>query len=261
MNKHRLYVDEVGNSDLRSADNPNHRFLSLTGVIFELEYVANILFPEIESLKQRYFGSHPDNPIIFHRKKLVNKKYPFHALRDPNTEQSFNAELLSLLNTLQYTVITVVIDKKEHRDIYTTWQYDPYHYCLAVLLERFIFFLETHNILGDVMAESRGGAEDRRLKKSYKFLYEHGTEYVDSTRFQHALTSCELKVKPKLNNISGLQIADLIAHPSRRAILRSKGKIINERSIFGDKIEAILQRKYYKSYTGKVWGYGKKLLP
>jgi hypothetical protein len=42
----RLYVDEVGNSDLESSDNPNHRFLSLTGVILELPYVAQVLHPK-----------------------------------------------------------------------------------------------------------------------------------------------------------------------------------------------------------------------
>gem|GEM_PF-2254388 len=39
MMKYRIYIDEVGNSDLGSSDNPNHRFLSLTGIIFELEYI------------------------------------------------------------------------------------------------------------------------------------------------------------------------------------------------------------------------------
>ena len=35
MQKYRMYVDEVGNSDLGSSDNPNHRFISLTGVVWE----------------------------------------------------------------------------------------------------------------------------------------------------------------------------------------------------------------------------------
>ncbi len=32
----RMYVDEVGNTDLNSSHDPNHQYLSLTGVIFEL---------------------------------------------------------------------------------------------------------------------------------------------------------------------------------------------------------------------------------
>jgi hypothetical protein len=38
--KYRMYVDEVGNPDLGSSGNPNHRYLSLTGVMIDLEYVS-----------------------------------------------------------------------------------------------------------------------------------------------------------------------------------------------------------------------------
>ena len=97
--KYRLYIDEVGNSGLESSRDPNNRYLSLTGVIVELEYVAKTLHPDMESLKARYFGSHPDEPIIFHRKELVNKRYPFLALRDPTTSAKFDNELLSFLSS------------------------------------------------------------------------------------------------------------------------------------------------------------------
>ena len=70
MTKFRIYIDEVGNPDLKSSDLFENRFLSLTGVIFDLEYVNKVLHPQIEELKVRYFDSHPDDPIIFHRKEL-----------------------------------------------------------------------------------------------------------------------------------------------------------------------------------------------
>ncbi|MFQ3630877.1 hypothetical protein [Roseiflexus sp.] len=66
-------------------------------------------------MKRRYFGSHPDDPVIFHRKELVNRKLPFAALADPTIEQSFNQELLGLLENLEYMAITAVIDKLEHQ--------------------------------------------------------------------------------------------------------------------------------------------------
>lgn len=92
MNKYRVYIDEVGNNDLKSSENPNHRYLSLTGLIFELNYVKEVVTPSLEKLKQKYFPYHPDEPIILHRKELVNKKYPFNALKNPEIEEQFNSD-------------------------------------------------------------------------------------------------------------------------------------------------------------------------
>jgi hypothetical protein len=155
--KYRMYIDEVGNSDLKSSENPLHRFLSLTGVIIELGYISEVLFPDIENLKVKYFKSHPDDPIILHRKELVNAKYPFKVLKDEKLKRQFDKELLELLTKWEYSVATVCLDKKAHKDTYTVWRYDPYHYCLALLLERYTFFLEQKQMQGDVMAESRKG--------------------------------------------------------------------------------------------------------
>ena len=49
----------------------------------------------------------------------------------------------------------------------------------------------------DVMAESRGGKEDMRLKGSFRRLWEKGTDYVAPEQFEEVLTSRELKVRPK----------------------------------------------------------------
>lgn len=142
MAKYRIYIDEVGINDLKSSDNPNHRYLSLTGLIFELEYVKSVVSPSLEKLKQKYFTSHPDEPIILHRKELVNKKYPFHSLKNKEVEANFNKDFLNLINELDYVVVSVLIDKKEHNMRYHTWKYDPYHYCMEIILERFFFFLK-----------------------------------------------------------------------------------------------------------------------
>ena len=116
--KYRMYVDEVGNPDLASSENPLHRFLSLTGVIVDLNYVSRILHPQIEQLKSDYFDSHPDDPVIFHRKELLNAKRPFKVLRDSETRSRFDTDLLRVLNSWEYTVISVCLDKKSHKDTY-----------------------------------------------------------------------------------------------------------------------------------------------
>ena len=261
MSKYRLYVDEVGNSDLGSSNNENHRFLSLTGVAINLEYVMNTIYPELESLKTKFFNSHPDEPIILHRKELVRKKPPFSSLQIPEIENEFNSDLLSLLNKWTFTIFTVIIDKKEHNVNYNnTWKYDPYHYCQEVLVERFKLFLSINEAKGDIMFESRGGKEDMRLKKSFSTLITNGTHFITPNELCMVLTSKQLKIKPKRANIAGLQIADLIAHPLRRWCFKNFFDNHEKHSTFGDKIIEISEPKIFK-YNGRIKGYGMKKLP
>ena len=251
--KYRIYIDEVGNADMGSSANENHRFLSLTGIIVDLDHVATRIHPEMEALKQRHFGSHPDEPMIFHRAEMVNAKHPFERLKDTTVKEAFDDELLALLDRWDYRVVTVCIDKKKHHETYKVWRFDPYHYCLAVLIERFVFFLDQIEAKGDAMAESRGGNEDRRLKDSFEKLVAGGSEYLTGDRFMARLTSKQLKVKSKQNNVPGLQLADLIAHPSRNEILDAQQLLGRPLAPFATKVIAILQNKYYRQGT-RVFG-------
>jgi hypothetical protein len=88
-------------------------------------------------------------------------------------------------------------------------------------------------------------------------LWTEGTEYISSERFHSVLTSKQLKVKTKTNNVAGLQLADLLAHPSRNEMLHEKGFLEDGLRPFGEKIVGILQKKYYRR-GNRV--YGKKFL-
>jgi len=260
---YRIYIDEVGNHDLTHADDPNQRYLSLTGIILESEYALHVLQPEMDEIKRMFFQQDPDVPVIFHRKEMVNKRPPFQSLLNLSIEEKFNIAILTALARWEYRVISIVIDKKAHRDQYQIWHYHPYHYCLSVLLERFLLFLHYNNHRGDVMVEKRGGKEDDKLQASYTRLYEQGTDHIPAERWQERLTSKEIKFRLKSANVTGLQLSDLIAHPSRREILIEQGLVSDDRDTFGDQICAILrQSKYYRNRkTGQIEGYGKKLLP
>jgi len=255
--KYRIYIDEVGNSDLGSSDNPNHRFLSLTGIVLALDHAKSVVHPRMELLKAKYFDYHPDEPTVFHRKEIVNARSPFASLRDRNVRAEFDRELLALLTSWQYIVISVCLDKKKHRETYTRWCFDPYHYCLAILLERYALFLDRKDAHGDAMAESRGGREDKRLKDSFHRLWERGTDFVEATIFQRRLSSRQLKVKSKANNIAGLQLADLIAHPSRNEILHEHSLLERPLAPFATSVIQILQTKYDQQH-GRI--YGKKFI-
>ncbi len=258
--KYRIYIDEVGNNDLGNSGNDNHRYLCLTGVVFNLDYVKTTLTPDIEALKSKYFDSHPDEPVILHRKEMINKKHPFKILAHPKVEEKFNEEFLALLDKWEFKTITVLIDKLEHQKKYSTWRYDPYHYCMAIIFERFHLRLIEANITGDMMFESRGGKEDMRLKESYSKIFSRGTEWIDPKSIEKTITSKELKIKPKSANISGLQVADLLAYPLYRYALKVFDKKDDGRITFNERILEVIKPKIYKNGNTRI-GYGLKLLP
>ena len=111
------------------------------------------------------------------------------------------------------------------------------------------------------MAESRGKRADGQLKESFRRVYQRGTVYVRREEFAASLSSGELKVKPKKDNIAGLQIADLLANPSFKFVhARRHGR--EPPDDFGGKIARILEvSKYRRSPTGKLEGFGWKWLP
>lgn len=258
---YRMYIDEVGNHDLKPAyRHANDQYLSLTGLIMSLDDARDVLAPRLDDLKRRYFDSHPDNPVILHRREIVRRSPPFHALKDDVTRQAFGQELLRLVEDLPFSVVTVVIDKAAHLARYRAWSDHPYHYCLENLLERYCHELRTRRLHGDVMAESRGGREDRALKTSYRAHHERGTSHVSKAALAAHITSQEIKLQKKSDNVPGLQLADLLAYPSWKATrARRDGTLLDG---FTAEIADVLERsKYRRGPGGRVDGYGRKWLP
>ena len=137
----------------------------------------------------------------------------------------------------------------------------PYHYCLIAMLERYCDFLRLHNAKGDVLAESRGGNEDNMLKKEYKNIYDMGTMFRKPIFFSSVLSTHEIKLKSKTNNIAGLQIADLLAYPSKIDILFENKILENNTGNFGKSICKCISMKYYRHFCHKsINGYGKIFL-
>jgi hypothetical protein len=253
-----MFVDEVGNSDLESSSDPNHQFLSLTGIIVDLESYPTELEESFRALKIKHFGT---DSIVFHRREMISAKAPFESLKRPFAKADFDRDLLRIMERLKYTVLTVVIDKKAHKELYTRWSFHPYHYCMTCLLERYVKWLVRHRFRGDVMAESRNRKDDEKLKNSYRNFYLRGSRFLKERRMLESLTTNELKLRKKDANINGLQMADLIAHPSFRHMLCEK-MAQPMTAKFGIQIVDILNNgKYDDANTGQHWGHGKKWLP
>lgn len=259
--RYRLYLDESGDHVFREVDNPHHRFLCLLGCWFRNpEYLR--FHAVLESLKTRHLPHHPDDPVILHREDMINARKAFKNLQDEVKRGQFDVELLQVIREGSFRVVAVVIDKLALRQTYGDAAAHPYHLGLGFLLQRFAGYLNHINRLGDVMAESRGGTEDRLLKESYVRVYERGVWMTRAHVFQSALSSRELKLKPKIANIAGLQLADLLGHPVKQWILRQHGLLDEELSPFARRLMEIVEGKFNRHlYDGRIEGYGTILFP
>jgi hypothetical protein len=258
--RYRLYIDESGDHTNNLLDDPSHRYLALLGVWFRQadDYVA--FADELENFKRQIFGPRPDKPVILHRSDIVNRKGPFGQLKNPDIQEQFNAGLLDVIARAAFRIVCVVIDKKTHSERHAS-PFHPYHYCLAAMLDRYTSWLNYKSAVGDVMAESRGGQEDRQLKQAYRRVYESGTLTVGYQQHQRALTSKDIKIQAKRVNIAGLQLADVLAHPIKQSCLLEKGLIADPGNVFGKRVVLGCEQKLncHESH-GQVWEYGKVIL-
>jgi hypothetical protein len=258
----RLYMDESGDHVFRETTLISHRFLCLLGCWFRNpDYLR--FHASLEELKTHYLPHHPDDPVILHRDDMINARKAFKALRVPDKRAAFDQDLLEVIQSADFKVMAVVIDKALMREKYREAAGHPYHIGLGFLLQRYAGYLNHINRVGDVLAEARGGEEDLLLKESYSRVYDRGIwDITSANTFQSALTSRELKLKSKPANIAGLQLADLLGHPTKMWVLKEYGLYTEPLAPFCEKIMPIVETKFNRQlYQDIVEGYGYLLYP
>jgi hypothetical protein len=258
----RLYIDESGDHVYQETSEIAHRFLCLLGCWFRNpDYVE--FHRSFENLKTKHFHHHPDDPVVLHREDIINKRRVFKVLQDEVKRAAFDKDLLDIIEEANFCVVAVVIDKMTMRSAFGEVAAHPYHVGLGFLLQRFAGYLNHINRIGDVMAEARGGKEDLLLQESYTRVYTHGIWGVTSgAYFQSALSSRQLKLRGKKTNISGLQLADLIGHPTKMWVLRYYGIVQDEPAPFAGRLMNLVERKFNRQlYKNRMEGYGFVLYP
>jgi hypothetical protein len=258
---YRLYLDEVGHDDLAHVHDEGYRYLSLSGVIMDQDYVRDVATPAMNAFKSEVFQHDPEEIIILHRKDIMQKKGPFGILRDPIKLAYFDEKLLGYLTNTQYSVITVMIDKQEMMKQYHWMKKHPYHYLMEILVEKYTRWLIRHDSVGDIMPEERKGQKDKDLQREYTTVRIMGTSYVLPSLIKERIPANKLKFRNKQHNVTGLQICDLVAYPSHAHIRQREGHTIVT-GPFSEKVIPILRNsKYDRSANGYIPGYGIKYLP
>ncbi len=257
----RLYVDESGDHVFNKLEHASHRYLCLLGCWFKNPDYEDC-HADLESFKRDFFRTHPDDPVILHREDILNRRSHFGVLREADRAREFDDRLVAIIQKAHFRIVAVVIDKKALLEKYDDSASHPYHLAIGFLLQRYCGYLNHINRCGDVMSESRGSKEDRLLKESYARVHSQGVWMNKAEHFQRALTSKELKIKPKSANIAGLQLADLLGHPCRHSILREVGHSNDAPPPFASRLLNSVSSKFNAHiYDGRVKGYGKVFFP
>jgi hypothetical protein len=113
MTLYRVFVDEVGNHDMKSCDKPTEQYLCVTGAIMQLAYEQGPLTESMSAIKTATFGA---TDIVLHRRDIVERNPPFHVLKNANTQEPFDAALMKLLEEADYQVFTRSYRQKGARE-------------------------------------------------------------------------------------------------------------------------------------------------
>lgn len=247
---------------MHAADkSPNERYLSITGLVMRQSHHDGYVTRRLNLLKASLFGATPDNPLVLHRRDAMRCEGRFSPLKNEHIRREFDARLAAIVAECVAAAFTVSIDKAEHKERYKVWQYSPYHYVMACLVERFVMWLEKHDRVGDVMGEARNATHDKHLRRAYSRLYKAGNSYNPAERFQARLTTGDLKLVRKGADMAGVQLADALAHPAHRAVKFAKLKEPPPED-YGTFLARILERYVYDRHPERgIRGYGTKWLP
>ncbi len=209
------FFDECGDHSLSKIDKDFPLFLLCT-VIVEREAYAHQVIPAMAAFKLRYFAH---EGINLHSREIRKADGPFSILQNETVRKSFLPELSALIATLPFTLFITAIHKQAYAQRYGNGAKNPYDVALEYSFERVLHFMEERkeNQL-PVIAEARGQQEDDALRASFHRLMTQGTYYNKAERFQKLV--CPISFRRKQDNIAGIQVADLCAHPTARHLLK-----------------------------------------
>lgn len=236
-----VYVDESGDANLDKVD-PNFPVFVLTFCIFKKDDYANHVISRMSSLKFCYFGH---DMVVLHEREIRKREGKFSKLNLEKREEFLN-QLTDIISDTEMTLISVVIRKIPYVKRYKQPQ-EPYAVAMQHGLERLKNFLDEQKQEGTtfIVCESRGKAEDRNLELAFRRICAganyHCTMYPFEIVFAH-----------KQINSNGLQLADLTARPIGLYVLKPNQ---------ANRTYDILLKKFRRSYTGEIKGWGLKIIP
>ena len=209
------FIDECGDHSLEKIDRDFPLFL-LASIVVERSVYIDQIIPAMGALKMQYWNHEGVN---LHSREIRKALGPFSFMQVPDIRLRFLEQLTTLMADLPFMLFVAGIRKDCHVHKYGKDATNPYSLALEFALEQIVNFLDK---MGEMelpcVVEGRGRKEDEQLQRVFHKLMTPDTGEHPRSLFSNL--SCSLVFRSKRDNIAGIQLADLCAHPCARHILR-----------------------------------------
>ena len=210
-----VYVDESGDHSLASIDAEYPVFV-LALCVFHKRHYSEKIIPAVEKLKFNYFGH---DSVVLHENEIRKQKGQFAFLSHRPLHDEFMNRLTSIMEASNFVLITGVVDKARlPRN--TGVLSNPYHIALGICLEALRNFLaekQQDHLQTHVVVECRGKKEDIELELEFRRICDGENATKKHLPFNVVFAD-------KKTNLTGLQLADLVARPVGLSYIRPAQK-------------------------------------
>jgi hypothetical protein len=238
-----VYVDESGDHSLVSINQQNPVFV-LAFCVFEKSAYFSRIVPAVGRLKFDFWGH---DCIVLHSHEIRKAQGDFSILLNTTTRNAFIGRVNSLIEEVPFTVIAAVIDKQRHVNRYAD-PANPYAIALTFCMERLQHWLRERgqeNKKTHVVVECRGRTEDAKLELEFR-------RTADGHNALGTMPNLDIRFMDKKHNSTGLQLADLVAHPIGRHVI-NPGQ--------ANRAYELIEPKFRRGPNGRIQGYGLKVFP
>jgi hypothetical protein len=239
-----VFVDESGDHGMRNMGDANALFV-LAAVLFKKDDYVFTATPQIAAFKFRHFGH---DAAVLHSREIRKREPPFQFLLNAEKREVFLADLTATLAAIPFQIVATIIDKRRLEAAYAVPD-NPYELALKFCLERIDLELEGRVPAGSTtcfVCESRGKNEDRDLEVAFRRI-------CDGDNHGRRKLAFDVVFSRKVENVPGIQIADLVAYPIGRRHLTPDRD---------DPATALVLKKLRRSPWGdRAEGFGVKVFP
>jgi hypothetical protein len=238
-----IYVDESGDHGMDNISSGYPIFV-LTFCIFDKHTYYREIIPSLMELKTFFWGH---GEVVLHEHDIRKPKDDFTILFNKQIRETFMEKLNNFMMATSCTLIASVINKLKFRESYFH-PANPYEMSMSFGLERIYRFVNDNgqqDKTTPVIVEMRGKREDNQLELAFRRI-------CDGANYFNKPLPFKLVMVDKKSNAAGLQIADLMARPIGIKVLRPDQP---------NRAYDILGRKFRKSSTGVINGWGLKIFP